>query len=98
MDIPIIFEDTAILIVNKPAGVTVNRAATTKNEVTIQDWAEEYSGIPYKESPYKFGDKEWKPELEFYRRGGIVHRLDKETSGILILAKIPEAFVNLQMQ
>jgi 23S rRNA pseudouridine1911/1915/1917 synthase len=96
--IPIIFEDNEFAIVNKPAGVTVNRAETTKNEQTIQDWAEEKFGIPYKESSSKYGDEDWKPEDEFYKRGGIVHRLDKETSGILLVAKTPEAFVNLQQQ
>jgi 23S rRNA pseudouridine1911/1915/1917 synthase len=34
----------------------------------------------------------------FYQRAGIVHRLDKETSGILLTAKSPEAFENLQKQ
>ncbi len=37
-------------------------------------------------------------EFGFYTRGGIVHRLDKETSGILIIAKTSTAFVNLQKQ
>lgn len=37
-------------------------------------------------------------ESEFYKRGGVVHRLDKETSGILIIAKNEESFVNLQRQ
>ena len=37
-------------------------------------------------------------EEEFVNRGGIVHRLDKETSGILLIAKNPESFLNLQNQ
>ncbi|MEK7517762.1 MAG: RluA family pseudouridine synthase [Patescibacteria group bacterium] len=36
--------------------------------------------------------------LEFLNRAGIVHRLDKETSGILVVAKTPKAFENLQKQ
>ncbi|HSX08547.1 MAG TPA: RluA family pseudouridine synthase [Candidatus Saccharimonadales bacterium] len=98
MDIPLIFEDESFVLVDKPAGVTVNRAETTKNETTVQDWAEAYLKIPYKKTTTKFGDKDWKPEDDFYQRGGIVHRLDKETSGILIIAKTPQAFVNLQEQ
>ncbi|MGH7203792.1 MAG: RluA family pseudouridine synthase [Candidatus Levyibacteriota bacterium] len=98
MNIPIIFEDNEILIINKPAGVTVNRAETTKNDITIQDWAEEYSQITYKEPVAKFGEENWNPEEAFFQRGGTVHRLDKETSGVLVLAKTPEAFVNLQQQ
>jgi len=98
MDIPIIFEDDELVVINKPAGVTVNRAETTKNEQTIQDWAEEYIGITYKISTIKYGDPEWTPEIEFQARGGIVHRLDKETSGVLIIAKTPSAFVESQKQ
>ncbi len=37
-------------------------------------------------------------EEEFYNRGGIVHRLDKETSGILLVAKNPESFGKLKQQ
>jgi len=100
--IHIIFEDKELLVINKPAGVTVNRAETTKNEITIQDWAEDKIGIQNSElksldSP-KFGEEGWDPRVDFYKRGGIVHRLDKETSGVLILAKTPDAFVKLQNQ
>ena len=105
MTIPIIFEDDDMLLVNKPAGTTVNRAGTTKGEITVQDWAEEHLGAKYQEmslhhqgNANKFGDEGWDPAIDFYKRGGIVHRLDKETSGVLIIAKTPEAFVNLQKQ
>ncbi len=92
------FVVVSVVIVNKPAGVTVNRAETTKNETTVQDWSEKYLTITYKDTNTKYGDEGWKPEDDFYKRGGIVHRLDKETSGVLIIAKTPEAFVNLQEQ
>jgi 23S rRNA pseudouridine1911/1915/1917 synthase len=36
--------------------------------------------------------------IDFYQRAGIVHRLDKETSGVLLIAKNPHAFVHLQRQ
>jgi 23S rRNA pseudouridine1911/1915/1917 synthase len=112
MDIPIIYEDDQLLIINKPAGITVNSADTTRNEETIQDWMEQRLGIkPPKASlakggnhesgikeNKKFGEEGWDPEMDFYARGGVVHRLDKETSGILILAKNPKAFVALQKQ
>ena len=98
ISIPIIFESSDYLIVNKPAGVTVNRAETTKHETTIQDWAEKKIGITYQKTQTKYTDANWRPEDEFYQRGGIVHRLDKETSGVLIIAKTPASFVNLQKQ
>lgn len=102
MNIEIIYEDKNVLVINKPAGVIVNKAETTIHEVTVQDWAEEYLGINSQElgtkERKKFGDEGWNPEDDFYHRGGIVHRLDKETSGILVLAKTPRAFVELQRQ
>lgn len=98
MDISIIFEDETLLIIDKPAGITVNRAETTIREQTIQDWSEQYLHIEYRSSTIKYGESGWNPEDEFYKRGGIVHRLDKETSGILVIAKTPQAFVDLQNQ
>ncbi|MBA3724020.1 MAG: RluA family pseudouridine synthase [Candidatus Levybacteria bacterium] len=100
MNIVILYEDEDLLVVNKPAGMTVNRATTTKNEITVQDWAEKHIGIQTDGvvENKKFGEEGWDPELDFYSRGGIVHRLDKETSGVLILAKNPQAFVKLQKQ
>lgn len=80
-----LFEDETILVLAKPAGQTVNRAETTQNEVTLQDELEKYFGI--KSSEEGIGG-----------RAGIVHRLDKETSGILVVAKTLKAFENLQAQ
>jgi 23S rRNA pseudouridine1911/1915/1917 synthase len=37
-------------------------------------------------------------ESDFYQRAGFVHRIDKETSGILVVAKNPESFQDLQAQ
>ncbi|MFH1186978.1 MAG: RluA family pseudouridine synthase [Candidatus Levyibacteriota bacterium] len=91
MNIKIIFEDDDILILDKPAGITVNKSQTTKKEKTIQDFLEEKLDIDSE----KYLDKE---TSDFYKRAGIVHRLDKETSGVLIVAKNKEAFENLQNQ
>lgn len=79
MDIPILFEDDAMIVINKPPGIVVNRAESVKGE-TVQDWVEKTYHI--------FIDN----------RAGIVHRIDKETSGILLIAKTPEAFAELQRQ
>ena len=98
ISIPIIFEDNSLLVINKPAGITVNRSETTKDGTTVQDWVEKYLGITYRGSSVKYGEPGWTPEIDFYARGGIVHRLDKETSGVLIIAKNPEAFISLQTQ
>ena len=105
MNIHIVYEDNELLIIDKPAGITVNRAETTKHETTIQDWAEDKIDIKKyatevheKIQQTHSEEKIWDPKIEFYKRGGVVHRLDKETSGVLILAKNPLAFENIQKQ
>ena len=90
-DIKIIFEDRDFLVLDKPSGITVNKADTTKDEFTVQDFLEE---------KFRTNDK-WltaDKESDFYKRAGFVHRIDKETSGILIVAKNLESFANLQAQ
>lgn len=86
----IIFEDSDILVIDKPAGFIVNRADTTVYQSTVQEWVE--SRITNNEQVAT--DR----ESEYYKRGGIVHRLDKETSGILIIAKNEQSFSDLQKQ
>ena len=64
------------MVIDKPSGVTVNRAETTRGQETVEDWLAN-------------------PNLP---RGGIVHRLDKDTSGLLIIAKTAAALADLQAQ
>ncbi len=85
MDIPILFEDDVMLAINKPPGIVVNRAESVKGE-TVQDWADSRLSFPRMR------------ESDFAIRSGIVHRIDKETSGILLIAKTQEAFTELQRQ
>ena len=79
----ILYEDEFLLVLNKPAGWVVNRSETIKEE-TLQDWLEKNL-------------KSKILNLKSYR-SGIVHRLDKDTSGVLVVAKTPEVFENLQKQ
>lgn len=80
----IIFEDESILVLDKPSGWITNDASTTTTQPVVQTWLRENFKYPL------IGDRE--------RRDGIVHRLDKETSGLLIVAKTINAFENLQSQ
>ena len=82
--INIIYEDDYIVVVDKPSGLVVNRSNTYKYK-TLQDFLEE---------KYTFKNS----ESEFKDRSGAVHRLDKDTSGCLIIAKDEETFLNLQKQ
>ena len=94
----IIFEDSQILVIDKPSGVVVNRAESVKEE-TVQDWAEkklEIENCPAKRDPAL--REKLKIASDFVRRAGTVHRLDKETSGLLVIAKTPGAFEDLKAQ
>lgn len=83
MEPEVIFQDEQLLILDKPAGWVVNESQTTKRQMVIQRWL---SSMPY---PLAKNAK---------MRSGIVHRLDKETSGILVVAKTKDVFENLQAQ
>lgn len=83
MDLNIIYEDESILVLDKPYGLVVNRAQTIKLK-TLQDLLCDY---------FKLGES-----LGIGDRAGIVHRLDRETSGVLVVAKSEAGFVNLQAQ
>ncbi|WP_284451051.1 23S rRNA pseudouridine(955/2504/2580) synthase RluC [Methylophaga thalassica] len=72
----IIFEDDAMLVLNKPSGLAVH--AGTQIQVGV---IEAFRLI--------------KPELEFIE---LVHRLDRDTSGCLLIAKSRESLLNLQQQ
>lgn len=87
----IIFQNEDLIVVDKPAGITVNNSDTTKGQITVQDWIEQ-------ELNFKSINSNSDKESDFYKRAGIVHRLDKETSGILIIAKNQSSFLDLQMQ
>lgn len=85
--IKIIFEDSDFLVINKPAGLVVNKAESVRGE-TVQDWAQK-----------KLQITDHRLQItEFYKRAGVVHRLDKETSGVMVLAKNKQSFINLQKQ
>lgn len=80
----IIYEDDCLLAVNKPVGLVVNLSQTAVSG-TLQD--------------FLYGYLKLKPsETEFYQRAGIVHRLDKSTSGILLVAKTFGCFEYLKEQ
>lgn len=100
----IIFEDEDILVLNKPAYIVVNDAQTVGEVQTVQSWLETYlkNTKPTKNwqvlIPEDFNSEFGTPEEIFTQRNGIVHRIDKETSGVLILAKNPGSLFNLLSQ
>lgn len=92
MDIPILFENDEVLAVNKSAGMVVHRDGRTIEE-NVSDWfLENYPNAHGVGEPLILGDG------TVIERPGIVHRLDRETSGILLLPKTQESFLNIKEQ
>jgi 23S rRNA pseudouridine1911/1915/1917 synthase len=88
INVKTLFEDEWLLIQDKPSGVTVNRSDTTTGEETLQDFVQEKIKDILRGTAAE--------EKEFLDRAGMVHRIDKETSGILVVAKDPETFRVMQ--
>lgn len=90
MDLPILYEDNDIVAVNKPAGVMTHPDGKTTEE-TASDWF----AAQYPDSA-EVGETQRLQNGEEVRRPGIVHRLDKDTSGVLVFAKTQEAHARLK--
>jgi 23S rRNA pseudouridine1911/1915/1917 synthase len=91
MEIPIIFENDEVLVVDKPTGLVVHSDGKT-DEPALTDWVlEKYPEVESVGEPARYNGKE-------IARPGIVHRLDRETSGVIVLAKTQESFLNLKKQ
>ncbi|HYE22882.1 MAG TPA: RluA family pseudouridine synthase [Candidatus Paceibacterota bacterium] len=90
MDLKILFENEEIVAVDKPAGVMTHPDATTTDE-TASDWfARTYpASVEVGETQYLVNGKE-------LHRPGVVHRLDRETSGVLVFCKTKEAHAHLK--
>lgn len=80
----IIYEDRYLLVVNKPVGLVVHPGAGTKKG-TLVNALLDYLGSDLKQ----IGDA---------LRPGIVHRLDKDTSGLMVVAKTQDSFQHLTQQ
>lgn len=90
--ITILYEDEQVVVINKPAGLIVHPDGKRKEE-SVTDWM--ISRYP---SARDVGEPIILSSGEKILRPGVVHRIDRETSGALILAKTQESFVSLKNQ
>ncbi len=81
----ILFENTNVLVINKPSGWVVHGGPSI-HERTVADWA-----VDHDSNIATVGDR---PE----QRPGIVHRLDRDVSGVMVIAKTQAAFDHLKRQ
>ncbi len=90
-DIPIdvVYEDDDILVVNKPAGLVVHPGHGNYEHTLLNALAYYFS---HQQSAVSREIDMNNPNI------GLVHRIDKDTSGLLLIAKTPEAKTNLGMQ
>jgi 23S rRNA pseudouridine1911/1915/1917 synthase len=82
-DVEVLYEDEVMMVVNKPAGLVVHPASSVK-EATLVDWLI-HRGISLS-------------TISGEERHGIVHRIDKNTTGALVIAKTNDAHQKLSEQ
>ncbi len=81
VDLPILYEDDDVLVINKPAGIISHARGRYWYEASVASFVRSKMN-----------------EQGASERSGIVHRLDRATSGVMITAKHPEALSMLQKQ
>ena len=92
----LIYQDSDLIVVNKPAGMPVHEAKHS-DDATLCDWLlqrfpeiKDVGDLPaeaFREGGSAYGQP---------YRPGIVHRLDKQTSGVMVVARTQEAFLRLK--
>ena len=85
-NIKIVYEDPYLLVLDKPQGIVVNRSNTSPFN-TVQDFIEGSFSFLKNVPEVPVEDMTEADIEEFISRSGVVHRLDKDTSGVLLVAK-----------
>lgn len=80
-ELPVIYEDEHVLVINKPTGILTHAKGELTEEFTVADYV-----------------RARMTEKDLTNRPGIVHRLDRDTSGVIICAKDSETKGKLQKQ
>jgi 23S rRNA pseudouridine1911/1915/1917 synthase len=83
MPLDVLFEDDHLIVLNKPAGLTVHPAPGNKDGTLVNGLLHHCPDLP---------------GIGGEMRPGIVHRLDKDTTGCIVVAKSQQALVRLQVQ
>lgn len=83
MELDVLFEDDHLIVLNKPAGLTVHPAPGNKDGTLVNGLLHHCPDLP---------------GIGGELRPGIVHRLDKDTTGCIVVAKSQQALVRLQVQ
>lgn len=90
--ISVLYEDDDVVVINKPAGLVVHSDGK-REEPTLTEWVDKN----YPESK-GVGEPIIISNSESIERSGIVHRIDRDTSGVMLLAKNQPAFLHFKKQ
>ena len=86
----IVYEDSDIIVINKPSGLITHQKDINDTQPSVVDWViENYPTLKDIGEPFMASGQP-------VARAGIVHRLDKDTSGLLLVAKSNDAFFYLK--
>jgi 23S rRNA pseudouridine1911/1915/1917 synthase len=85
----VIYEDPHIIVLNKPPGLVVHPAPGNYTGTLVNALLYHYGSLP-SSGPGTLGSKR--------ERAGIIHRLDKDTSGVMVVARTQEALRSLSAQ
>jgi len=88
LDLPIIYEDEDVLVIDKPSGIISHARGKFFDEASVASFLREHL----------YGKKRQAQEDIHQLRAGIVHRLDRATSGVMVCAKNEPAMTYLQKQ
>ncbi len=95
MKIKVLYEDSNILAIDKPAGISAH-ADGRSNDKTVADWVmKNYPKMKNVGEDEVYENKKIRTEI---KKPGIVHRLDRDTSGVMLLAKNQKAYEFLKKQ
>lgn len=91
----VIYEDPSVFVIAKPVGLVVHGDGKTNVETLADIILRDRPELTNVGEPMEI---EYKKEMHHILRPGIVHRIDKDTSGCLIIARTPEAYAHLKNQ
>jgi len=86
----ITYEDDCLIVVNKPAGLVVHPGVGNHTGTLVNGLLHHFESLPQPKNPNSTGTETMRP--------GLVHRIDKDTSGLLVIAKTEEAMTFLARQ
>ncbi len=88
----VLYEDANMLVISKPTGMMVH-ADGRREDKTVVDWF-----LARAPEAREVGEPGFAQDGSPLLRAGVVHRLDEDTSGLLVLAKTQDAFLHLKTQ